>query len=50
MDEKEPNIDGETSMTTENNQSKQLPPPTYEKDEKWVQEYREQFGEEPSFF
>ena len=61
MDERKPIINreaiinNESSISSENdqsehNQSKQLSPPTYEKDERWVQEYREQFGTEPSFF
>ena len=25
-------------------------PPTFSTDEEWVQEYKKQFGEEPSFF
>lgn len=27
-----------------------LPPPVYDVDEEWVQDYIEQFGTEPSFF
>lgn len=50
MDEKEPVFDDEPFIKTENDQLKQLLPPIYENDEKWVQEYREQFGGEPSFF
>ncbi len=31
-------------------EEKIIPPASYEEDEEWVKEYKEQFGEEPSFF
>lgn len=38
------------ALKSEDNQMKQIPSPSYNRDEKWVQEYIKQFGEEPSFF
>ena len=33
-----------------NKRTQKILPPAYDKGEKWVQEYMEQFGAEPSFF
>lgn len=35
---------------TEKQGSAVFPAPSFSHDEKWVKEYREQFGQEPSFF
>ena len=35
---------------TKGDDKAEINPPYYSKDEKWVQEYIEQFREEPSFF
>ena len=35
---------------TEKQKSTVFPAPSFSPDEKWVKEYREQFGQEPSFF
>ena len=35
---------------TEKQGSAVFPPPSFSLDEKWVKEYMEQFGQEPSFF
>ncbi len=40
----------EAPVETAYGETKKVPPPSYNKDERWVQEYMEQFGEEPSFF
>lgn len=48
--ERELIIDGESSIVSENLQAKQFPLPSYDNGEKWVKEYVEQFGTEPSFF
>jgi len=34
----------------EKQESNIFPPPSFSCDEKWVKEYKEQFGQEPSFF
>ena len=39
----------ESPIETAYGETKQVPP-SYNTDERWVQEYMEQFGEEPSFF
>ncbi len=52
MDEKEKTNDEipESPFEAEKGKMNQTPPPSYDKNEQWVQEYMEQFGEEPSFF
>ena len=35
---------------SKNDEEKPIPPATYDRDEKWVQDYIDQYGEEPSFF
>ena len=40
----------ELILGSKDNEAKRFPPPFYGKDEEWVREYIEQFGEEPSFF
>lgn len=35
---------------TEEQESAVFPPPSFSPDEKWVKDYMEQFGQEPSFF
>lgn len=40
----------ESVLKTKNEKIKQISPPSYDKSEKWVQEYIEQFGKEPGFF
>ena len=40
----------ELSLESGDNEEKKSSSPYYEKDEEWVREYIEQFGEEPSFF
>lgn len=38
------------TLESEDEEKKEDTPPTYSIDEKWVLDYVEQFGEEPSFF
>ena len=40
----------ELILDSKDNEEKKFSFPLYGKDEKWVREYMEQFGEEPSFF
>ena len=40
----------EPALESKNREKKQIPPPSYRRDEEWVKEYIMQFGEEPSFF
>lgn len=40
----------EVALESEDNDNKQISPSLYSRDEKWIQEYIRQFGEEPSFF
>ena len=48
---KENNVDSvNSSLVKGNKRTQKILPPAYDKDEKWVQEYMEQFGAEPSFF
>jgi len=35
---------------TDEQQKETLPPPEYSDEEEWVQEYKKQFGEAPTFF
>ena len=40
----------ELILKSKDNEAKNFTAPYYEKNEEWVREYIEQFGEEPSFF
>ena len=40
----------EVILENKDNEENKISPPYYGRDEEWVREYIEQFGEEPSFF
>lgn len=44
------NVKTQNNEQDSKNQPSFLPPAQYDKSEQWVQEYKEQFGTEPSFF
>lgn len=48
--EKEAGYISKIDKKTQNKKTKQILPPSYDKEEQWVQNYIEQFGEEPGFF